>query len=721
MSRLIAHALLLLAISQGSLAQTQVQKQTPVPTLSPSAANASASGDETQAVVVTANPLGSSSLFDLAAPASALSGQGLMLRRESTLGETLGTQPGVSSSGYGPNASRPVIRGLDGDRVRILQNGVGSFDASAASPDHAVAMDPLAADRIEVVRGPAALLYGGSAVGGVVNVIDSRIAREPIRGISSMLDARLGGPSSETSSSLRLDGGNGGFALHMDAHTRRTENQYIPGDAVSARKRAQSNNAVSSFLLNASGRQPNSASVTDGGGLGFSMTGDKGYLGLSTSALNNVYGTVSEQDVRIRMQQNRWDLAGEVRELNGPFNAVKLKLGSTDYEHQEWSGDVLGTTFSNSGLDGRLELLHQPIGVFSGAIGLQTTRGNSSAIGAEAFIPAGQSRAMALFLYEEASIGRWKWSMGGRAERNTVKVDAFDVAGTAADEKRFNARSASLGTVYGLSKGWGLAVNAAYTERAPTQVELFANGPHVATSAFEIGSSSLGLERSRAIDIGFRKSEGVLTGNAGLFYNRFANYVFLAPTTDSSGNALYRNKDSRNDAALTYSAASAAGYSAMQQYQFTAVPAVFKGFEVQGRWQAWQRSGRQLDLMLRGDYTRASNADTGVALPRIPAMRIGLGLQYRDGPLMAQLDAVRTSAQDKLYTSELRTDGNTLVHASINYRLRAPSGDASGSTWEAYLKANNLFDREARNHSSFLKDIAPLPGRGLMLGLRGSF
>ena len=316
-------------------------------------------------VVVTGNPLGSE-LFELVTPVSVLTGQELILQRRSTLGETLNGLPGVSSTYFGPNASRPVIRGLDSDRIRILQNGTGVLDASSLSFDHAVAVDPMAIERAEVVRGPAALLYGGSAVGGVVNVIDNRIPQSPVRGVTGRAESRFGGDEREQANSVLFEAGNGRFALHLDGYTRGTDDLKIKGPNVSPRLQA-----IDPARTVTQGTLPNSASNAKGGSAGASLTWDKGYAGLSYSGMDTRYGTVAEPNVVIDMKSNRWDAAGEIRDINSFINGAKFKLGSSDYEHREIDLGVVGTTFRSKGYDSRVELTHAALGPLKGAVGLQ--------------------------------------------------------------------------------------------------------------------------------------------------------------------------------------------------------------------------------------------------------------------------------------------------------------------------------------------------------------
>ncbi len=680
------------------------------------------------AVIVTANPLGSG-LFDLVPPTSQLDGEGLMLRKRNTLGETLSDLPGMSSTGYGPAASRPVIRGLDADRIRILQNGSGMLDASSLSFDHAVALDPMMMDRVEVVRGPAALLYGGSAVGGVVNVIDNRIPQDPVEGVQGRGEMRFGGAERERGGGLSVDAGNGRIMFHADAYTRRSGDLDIRGPAVSGRLRALSNAGqrdVPQASLDAHGRLPNSASQSDGGAVGASVVSDKGLLGLSYSEFGTRYGAVAEPGVTIDMKSNRWDFAGELRDA-GPFSALKFRHGRTDYEHKELDAGVVGTTFLNKGSESRLEAVHRALGPFTGSVGLQLNNSDFSALGAEAFIPETQTDARAIFLYEEmpvsVSAGKLKLNFGGRLEKTEVSSSGGGNIPTgqvtprfgAAQTRNFSGTSTGVGTLYTLpssspTQSTALAVNLFSTQRAPTFTELYANGPHAATGSYEVGDANFDKERSHSLDIALRMRSGAHSGSIGVFHTRFRNFITEFTTGATRGaDGEVAPVDAGDGTSL------ASGEEILPEVAFRAVPAVFRGIEAQGRFRLSERAGTW-DLELRADYVRAHNADTGAPLPRIAPLRFGGGLLYARDRVSARLDVTRTQGQSRVSANELPTDGYTMMNAYAGYRFKSMSAD-----WEAFVRANNLLNVEARNHVSFIKDIAPMPGRGVAVGLRSSF
>lgn len=483
-------------------------------------------------VVVTSSPLGRT-LFEQAQPASLLTGERLRLRLEPTLGETLGHEPGVASTGFAQAASRPVIRGLADDRVRVLQNGVSTQDVANVSPDHAVSIDPLSIETIEVVRGPDTLLYGPNTVGGVVNVIENRVPDRRVAGERSELplrgrfDLRAGSVDEERSAAGLLEFGVGPLQFHLDGFTRETQDYHIPGDARSDRQRARE--PLGGREKEARDVLPNSFSRSEGGAIGASFVWESGYLGAAYSGYQSRFGTVAEPDVTIDLEQRRWDVRGGWREPLRGIRELRFKLGFTDYAHTEFKGREVGTVFDQQAFEGRCEVLHEKIGPFEGALGFQTQSTDFSAIGAEAFLPQVDTRVHSLFIFEEARIDdQWRVEVGARYDRQTNDSDTSP--GFTGLDREFDAFSGSLGTVFTPGDTWAVALTASFTQRPPTYVELFANGPHVATDAFEIGNADLGLEDSFALDLTVRKKQGRITGAAGIFFYHFNDFITLSPT-----------------------------------------------------------------------------------------------------------------------------------------------------------------------------------------------
>ena len=617
-------------------------------------------GAQEDAVVITGAPA-----------ASVLHGQSLMLKQKSSLGETLDGQPGVSSTYFGPAASRPVIRGLDGDRIRILQNGTGALDASALSFDHAVPYDPLVAERIEILRGPAAVLYGGNAIGGVVNLIDNRIPQAPLTGVSGRVEPRFGGADREKSIGAVLEAGNGSLAIHGDVFNRTTRDLRTPVRT----------------LVNSSAR-------SDGATLGGSFTGERGYIGVSHGAFWSNYGSIPEPGVRIDMQSNRTDIAGELRER------VKFKLSHTDYGHREIESGRVNTTFRNKGNEARAEVKHGKLGPLEGTVGLSFNDFGFSALGAESFVPQTYTRSRGVFLHEELPLGDWKLSGGVRSERSRVSTDALS--------RTFGATSSAFGALYNWSESIALSANGSFTQRAPTFYELYANGPHAATGVYEVGNSAFEKEKSRSIDAGVRWRSGGHSASVSAFRTRFSNFIVLA----NSGNTRGADGELNPADADGDNVADGSGEEIQPEAVYQAVPAVFRGFEAQARLRVHER----VHVLLRADYVKAQDRSTGQPLPRIAPLRLGAGLEYSFQKLTAGLDVQRVKAQNDVAPNETRTPGYTLVNASLIYGF-----SQQPIATQAFLRINNLLDKEARSHVSFQKDAAPLPGRGVLVGLRASF
>ena len=417
--------------------------------------------------VITANPLKSETL---ASPTSVVEGDELSLR-SGAAGETLNGLPGVSSTYFGPAASRPVIRGFDGDRIRILRNGVGALDASSLSYDHAVPYDAANAERIEVVRGPAALLYGGSAVGGVVNTFDNRIPTEPVDGLHGGGELRYGGADTTRSAAGKLEAGDGNFALHLDASSRQFNDTRIPGHARSA--------TSAPWTAATPGTGSTTATAARTAAPWGAYHWDHGYVGLSYGEYDSNYGSPAEDDVRIDMEQRHSALASEIRDLEGPFSSLKLDVGHTTYEHREIEDGEVGTTFKNEGYEARLEARHAPIGPLQGVVGVQVAKSRFQALGEEAFVPQTDTDSGALFALESwQATERLELSLGGRLEHTRLRPDAGGERFEGADDSHsFTAGSLSLGSIYRLTDIWSLAGTLGYTERAPTFYELYANGP----------------------------------------------------------------------------------------------------------------------------------------------------------------------------------------------------------------------------------------------------
>ena len=644
-------------------------------------------------VVVTGNPL---RLTASPAPTTLLTGDELVLRRASSLAETLDGLPGVSSSWFGPNANRPIVRGLDGERVKVLANGGGSIDASTLSFDHAVPIDPLFVERIEVLRGPGALVYGGSAVGGVVNALDNRIPKAPITGINGAAEARLGGAASERGGAALVEAGNGDFALHVDAFGRQTNDLRVPGHTPVE---------ADGTALPETTRVRNSAARTHGASLGGAWTGDNGHLGIAADTYDSRYGVVAEPDVSIRMTRDHVGISGEARELGGLLRTARVQVNHTRYQHQEIEGSgEVGTTFKTTGTEARLELEHASVGPLRGLVGAQVEHVDFSALGEEAFVPSTRTRRAAVFVVETLD---WAWgsaSAGVRIERAQVTSDGDGDAAEpkfgAPAERSFSPRSASIGNVWAFAPAWSLNASISTSERAPTSFELYANGVHAATGAFEVGDATLAAERSNNIDLAVEWKTATDRLRIGAYSARFSRFIALEATgadvteTGEDGNA-----------------------ESLPVYAFRAVRAKLHGIEIEGR-RRLIASPWTLDVSGRFDVTRASNADTGEPLPRIAPMRWTVGLDAATGPWTARVEYVSAASQNRVPTTDTRTAGYHLVNLGLTREFSWGAQRAFG-----FIKLDNLTDQLAYSASTIgsIRGLAPLPGRSLKAGMRVEF
>jgi iron complex outermembrane receptor protein len=671
---------------------------------------------------VTGNPLGVGS-DEMVVPISILNGRELSLRRESTLAETLNSVPGVSNSSFGPSVGRPMIRGMDSDRIRILQNGVNSIDASNLSFDHAVAIDPLIIEQIDVIRGPATLLYGGGAVGGVINAIDHRIPKEKLQGITGRGEIRYGGANLEQSQAAVIDVGTGNFVMHLDAYHRDGKNYRIPGNAVSNRLQStrtwdpEGGDPVSdvypgeytSYSTDHGRRRLlNSQSETKGGAIGASMIFDKGFAGFSYAKHQSVYGSVKEPGVHLDMDRDRYDFSSELKDLDTFFDRAKFKIAYTDYQHHEKEGSEIHTTFKNAVTDGTFELGHKPIAGLQGVLGMQFDHGKFNAIGHEAFVPNSRTNSQSVYVYEELPLDQHKVTFGLRHGKHYVenKGGESDHGNHFSDPttKKFNTNNAAIGGLYALNDQWSLTGNISHNERAPTYFELFANGLHKATGVYEEGQADLKKEKSNGVDGQIRWKSGQDSLTFGAYFNRFSNFIGLLSTNDEK--EVHHEHDN-DEHYITY-----------KKSRFTGIRAEFKGVELEGKTMLTD----YLQFNLRADYVDAKDKTNGGYVPRISPLKLGAGLKYEFDSFGARLDVLHAFRQDRVATNynyvgtkELITDSYTNVSMMATYKL------PTQYNLEAFTRANNLLDEEIREHASFLKDIAPMGGRSLMIGLRGEF
>jgi iron complex outermembrane receptor protein len=645
------------------------------------------------------------SQLELAQATTVLHGEELAQRLQPSLGETLAQQPGISSTFFGAGASRPVIRGLGGDRVRMLQAGIDAGDVSSTSPDHAVAAEPGLAERIEVLRGPATLLYGSSAIGGVVNVFDESIAEQPLEvPLTGHLELGGGSVDDARSANLALSGGAGSWAWYAGGLWREAGDYEIPGAAEAEHEgHGEEEHEEHEEIV---GKLPNSDLESRSATLGASrFFGDHGFVGVSVSTYDSEYGVPAgheheeegeheeeegeheEEGLRIDMQRRRFDLRAESTQGFGPFQGFRGRVGLVDYEHAEIEpGGQVGTTFFNDSVEGRLELVQRQRGSWSGSVGVQVARRELEAIGDEAFIPPIASDLTAAFGFQEVERlgGRLRLQFGGRYERQSNEARPAEL-----EDRSFEGFSGSFGAVYQLGGTYAVAASVARSVKLPNGEELYAFGPHLATSTFEVGNLALEEERSVGIDVSLRKTRGRFTGEVSLFRNAFSDFIYQRFTGEE--------------------------LDGLPVVLATQADAYFHGAEVIARIALVERDDHHLDLQLQGDFVRAELAEGG-NLPRIPPRRLSAGLHYRRGPLSTFVEIWDVAGQDRVAENETPTDGYHLVHAGGTYQWLV--GDQALAL---VLRARNLGNAEARNHVSFLKDAVPLPGRDLGLSLRWSF
>jgi iron complex outermembrane receptor protein len=641
-----------------------------------------------QQVVITATAMRESA-FETAQPAALLSGDDLIKQRSISLGETLSSQPGVSATYFGPQASRPVIRGIGGERVQMYEDGGAALDASSLSNDHSVTIDPLLADRIEVVRGPATLLYGNGASGGLVNVITSRIPETvPQKDIGGALELRGDSATDERAGAARLDGGSGHWAWHVDGHKSETDDVRIPDFALSRELRAQLA-GEGEPVDDMRDRLTNSSSDTYGGAVGGSYIGDQGFIGLGASLYDTDYGlpdSTGEIGAHIAMRQKHYDLKAELRDLSDFVTTMRVRSSYSDYTHGEIedTGEV-GTLFNQKGSDTRVVFDHAPLGGWRGTFGVQYRDVDLDVTGEEALLPRSQTKNTGVFVFEERSFGALHIETGARLEQQKI-----DVASETLPNYDKNAVSASLGGVYKLTDDYAVALNVTSTQRHPTATELYADGPHVAAQRFEIGDTTLKRERATTFDLGLRKTAGDWTGSLTAFRSDYSRFIYAALTGEVAGDA-----------------------DPLPVAQYSQRDADFTGFELELKPPAADLGFGVLSSRVVADYVRAKLKDGGGNVPQIPPMRIGGELTLDTGAFSSGLSVNWYDKQDKLGPEELPTDGYTMVNLDFSYRL--PEGSHS---MFFYVRGENLLDEDARRHSSPLKDVAPLPGRGIGAGVR---
>ncbi len=689
---------------------------------------------ELSTVKVTASPL-QGDAESLARPVDVLAGERLDEQKAGTLGDTVAKLPGVQSTFFGPGVGRPIIRGQEGPRVAVLSNGMGNMDASTVSADHATSTEPFLADQIEVLKGPATLLFGSGAIGGAVNVVDGRIARElPDRPLSGRAELRGNSVNDERSGMFRLDGVSGNVVLHVDGLVRNGDDYRIPGYAVidGLEDHSGHDHDAADSDEPRRGRLDNSSVRTRAGGVGATWLGDGGYFGASASTYRTNYGIPNgahvhaeddhdhdhdhgdeaeegdEHDVRIDMVQNRFEAKGGIYNPTSFLKNINLRTAYTDYEHVELEAGTPSTRFTNRGIEARLEAVQQQIGGWDGAFGLQFGNSDFGARGEEAFVPDTGTKNIGLFVLQEKQFGPFKLELGGRHDQ--VKLDPTGDYRA----RSFDATNLSAAGIWTLNDAVDLRFGIDSSERAPTNEELYAAGAHIATRSLEIGDANLKTERGQRIELGIHTHSDRVDFSASIYQTKFKDFIYLADTgvVESLPVRLWTQQD-----------------------------ATFKGAEAEALLHLFEGNAGDWDLRVFGDYVKAELDGSGSRtvdiavphgdhnhnysvdlansgyLPRIAPGRVGADLRWSKDGWRASVGAVRYSSQKDVAQNEDPSKGYTLVDAHLAYRW-----DRSDSnSYEVFLDGSNLTNQEVRPHTSLLRDYSPLPGRGVAFGIRAYF
>lgn len=654
-------------------------------------------------IIVSANPLNANVDTQILTPTKVLSGEELRNKTTNSLGDTLSQELGVSASGFGTAASRPIIRGMEGPRVKILQNGMSVADVSSLSNDHAVAAEASTASQIEILRGPAALLYGSGAIGGLVNVVNNRIPGELHQTITGEAEARYSSVDNGRSTSLMLDGSAGPIGIHLDGNWRDTGDYKIPGYA------------VQNDPHSASSRLPDSFTHETGLGLGAAYIASWGYIGASVAATDNHYGIPTGEKSFIDLHQTRYDVAGQINSPWPGFEKFTFKLGRTDYTHTEKQQSGIaggdhdhdhdhehdhnhqhpGIIFSNKSTETRWELAHKPLGGWHGTFGMQTEDTRFSAFSNDsastATVPRTKSTSLAAFLVEERNFGPVLVSAGLRLESVKRSPDAE----SGLNDRKLNLASYSAGALWSFLPGYSAGPTLSIAQRAPTTEELYSSGPHHSTATFDIGDPSLKKETSRNIELTLQKTKGLIRWKANLFQNQVSNYVF-----------------GRNAGQVNEAGAPDLDGEFTERF-WSQADATIRGAEAEI---SYNLRGEGFSVRGFADTSRGKLDQLG-NLPLQPATRYGVDIGYLQGAWRSGMTILRAQQQDRLATFETSiTPAYTKIDANLSYTQKL---GATQLTWFALAK--NLLNQDIRLATSVLKDVAPQPGRSLTLGVRTKF
>ncbi len=682
---------------------------------------------ELDALTIESTPLGTKT-SEITQAWSVLSGDELERAKGTTIAETLMDTPGVSQTHFGPSANRPIIRGMDKFRVRVLQNGTDSFDVSAQSEDHAVPIDPLMVDRIEILRGSSALLHGGSAIGGVVNVIDRSIPTSPYDSPGASLRSSYTSVNDGWNYGAMAFGGSDKLSFQINGFKR----DYNDYDAPTFYTEDHHDGSVDGPF----NKVKNSHGVSSSVGFGGSYLLDSGFAGFSFSSYENDYGVPGEHAVNetlIEMENDRFEFRSEIEVSDSDWlTGIDLNIGYGDYKHSESGYEDEGSgpewhthaTYLREGFEGRIALAHE-FGNLNGVFGIHGLFDEFKIVGEESIFggASGQNDAISsedsskigIFLAEEYSLSDQTTLNGGIRWESIER----DYEGTAdIDDSIF---SASGGVSHDLSEIWNISGNLSYSERAPDTAELYSDGAHHATESFEIGNPNLETESAVGVEVIIRKTVGKVTGQFSAFHTKYNNYIFLEDAEqvrDGEGNL---GDLVGNDGQLgTEDDEFSSGAEGLPVKNYEAVKAEFQGIEVEIDWLAMESPSWNLMLSAYGDMVRGKNKTESTNLERIPAARLGIGFEVQQEKLDFGMKLTRSLKQDRVAVhgdhSEDPTAAYSIVNAFASYDVSF--GDSVG---ELFVKGSNLTDELAYNHASVLKQFAPLPGRSVEIGLKFDF
>ncbi|NNU15848.1 TonB-dependent receptor [Parvularcula sp. ZS-1/3] len=720
-------------------------------------ANTGAAHDpDEDTIVVTATPLDKTA-GELLAPVSVLDGDELRRQARESLGETLRREPGVSTTFFGPGASRPIIRGLGGDRVRTLTNGIGTIDAAAASPDHATPIEPALAETIEVVRGTGLLRYGSSAAGGVVNVLDGRIPQEvPEGGVDAAVSAGYSTVDEGTFVSGAVQAaiaklGNHDLVISLQGSRRDADDYEIPGFAESeafmeAEEEEEHDEGDEHGDEHgdeeAEGILENSFLETSTYAAGLSLVGDRSFLGFSVQQVSSEYGIPAghghghgeeeeehgdehgeeeEGGVTLDLEQTRYDINGRL-EFGGFIQAANLFAGYADYEHTEFEPDgEAGTVFSNEGYEIRIEAVQATIGGWSGASGIQLRSRDFSAVGEEAFVPETETEQFGIFTFQEVENGpllleaalRYEHNEQSRAPADEFLVIAGEPAIVEAipviEERTFDTFSGSAGARFQLSETVSVNAQLFRTERAPVTEELFSGGPHLATQSFDIGNQDLDIEEAVGLEFGLRFAGENASVRANIFRTDYDGFIYQRNTGLGGGAILaFEGEDDPEELEE---------FGELTVLQFDQADAIFTGFEIEASANLGTTGPISWSGDIVADYVEAkldeADASGNAQLPQIPPFGVIAGIEADMAQLSLRAEVEHNAEADEVSRFELPTEAFTMTNLYADYQLT--------ERVTLSVAGLNLTDEEARLHTSFLKDQVPLPGRNFRFSVQVSY